>query len=54
MRQAKVVNHLWRGSEHIDLMYIVLKKAHSFSGGPSVEVTVAVADDKLIMWRTLP
>ena len=51
MRQAKVTHHLRKASERTDPMFIVPKRGHCLPGIPSVEITAAVAKDRIIMWR---
>jgi len=51
MRAARIVNHLRKASERNDPIYIVPKRSHSFTGIPSVEITAAVARDRIVMWR---
>ena len=51
MRAARIVNHLRKASERNDPTYIVPKRSHSFTGIPSVEITAAVARDRIVMWR---
>ena len=51
MRQARITSHVRQAWERTNPMCIVPKKAHTFTGIPAVEVTAAVAKDRIIMWR---
>lgn len=54
MRQARVTYHLRKPSERTEPGYFAPMKKHTFTGIPSVEVTAAVAVDRIIMWHVVP
>ena len=54
MRQARVTYHLRKPSEYTLPEYAVPKGGRSLTGIPSVEVTAAVAVDRIVMWRVAP
>ena len=51
MRQARVRYHLRTAAERTKPGYTVPKKGREHIGIPSVEITAAVAVDRVIMWR---
>ena len=54
MRQARVRYHLRKAAERSQREYISPKQNHQLCGIPSVEISAAVACDRIIMWYVVP
>jgi hypothetical protein len=54
LRSAGVTHHLRKAKERSQDEYIAPKQDHQLCGIPSVEITAAVADDRIIFWRVVP
>ena len=50
-RQTQVTGHLRKAAEGLDRGFTKPREAHSFLGIPSVNITGAVARDKIILWH---
>ena len=53
-RQTMVTGHLRKPSEGLDHGFTKPREKHSFIGIPSVQISAAVASDKVIMWHVVP
>jgi hypothetical protein len=51
LRQTKVTGHLRKKSEGVKRGFVKAKTKHSFIGMPSVNISAAVAKDRVIMWH---